>query len=305
MSSEVPVSEGWSEEATVNGFRVLAMVLIFAIKITFGSAPLYFRTNLRFLSVANAFAAGVFLAGGLVHLLPEAVEAFGKLPSQHPHHRHHGHAGEDRHEGHAEHCEGTTIPYVLCAVGFLLTFYLEKVALAAPPSDKHSHEDKDEEQHGDAVTYHGCQHANQGSVIAQFVSGSPNERSVMPVVLTAVLSIHSVISGMALGVQQESSKAMLVFFAIVSHKWVEAFSLGTNIVKATGANVAVLTRLLAAFAVSSPLGILLGWMLEASLTGPTASQATAVLDAAASGTFIYIAVVDTLIEEFSNGIDCN
>eukprot|EP01059_Diplonema_ambulator_P001973 TRINITY_DN11624_c0_g1_i2.p1 TRINITY_DN11624_c0_g1~~TRINITY_DN11624_c0_g1_i2.p1 ORF type:complete len:292 (+),score=48.19 TRINITY_DN11624_c0_g1_i2:35-910(+) len=275
-------------------FRVAAMAAIFGVKVIFGSAPLYFRTNLRFLSIANAFAAGVFLAGGLVHLLPEAVEAFGKLGEGREHH-HHEHEQE-------HHCEGPSEPYILCAVGFMMTFYLEKVMLSKDEeggSHSHGHEDQRDEEGGDLVTYHGHSHGDL-DLIKQFSTG---EKSLMPVVLTAVLSVHSVVSGMALGIQTEWGKAMLVFLAIISHKWVEAFSLGTNIVKATGANTAILTRLLAAFAISSPLGILLGWFLEASLKGPMASTATAYLDAAASGTFLYIAVVDTLTEEFSNNID--
>eukprot|EP01064_Diplonema_japonicum_P039469 TRINITY_DN9903_c1_g1_i1.p1 TRINITY_DN9903_c1_g1~~TRINITY_DN9903_c1_g1_i1.p1 ORF type:complete len:307 (+),score=33.43 TRINITY_DN9903_c1_g1_i1:85-1005(+) len=280
------------DEGSMVLFRVAAMAAIFGVKIVFGSAPLYFRTNLRFLSIANAFAAGVFLAGGLVHLLPEAVEAFGKLEGAHHHH----------HENHEHHCEGKSEPYILCAVGFMMTFYLEKVLLAKPAKDEDAPHAHDEEAGGDRVTYHGHSHGFEQDIIYKFTSG---ETSMMPIVLTAVLSVHSVVSGMALGIQTEWGKALLVFLAIISHKWVEAFSLGTNIVKSTGADTVVLRRLLTAFAISSPFGILIGWFLEASLKGPTASTVTAYLDAAASGTFLYIAVVDTLTEEFSNGRDSN
>ena len=285
-TTAAPASDG------VIGFRIFAMVTIVLVKVGFGSAPLYFRNNLRFLSVSNAFAAGVFLAGGLTHLLPEAVGAFAKLaklhsPDEHETHDHHHH----------EHCEADPTPYALCALGFLLTFYLEKVMLARP-EDQHGHAGGDGEGGGHS-------HAHDNEVIIQFAALPSEKRSIMPVVLTAVLSIHSVVSGMALGVQEDKGKAMLVYLAIISHKWVEAFSLGTNIVKATGANVAMMARLLAAFACSSPLGVLLGWGIQSALAGSAAQQATAVLDAAASGTFIYIAVIDTLAEEFSNGIDKN
>eukprot|EP00754_Rhynchopus_humris_P034968 Rhum_TRINITY_DN16550_c0_g1::Rhum_TRINITY_DN16550_c0_g1_i1::g.163622::m.163622/K14709/SLC39A1_2_3, ZIP1_2_3; solute carrier family 39 (zinc transporter), member 1/2/3 len=291
-------------------FQFFAMVIIFCIKVGFGSAPLYFRTNLRFLSIANAFAAGVFLAGGLVHLLPEAVEAFMKLEKAHGHHDHdheHGHG-----HGHHEHADVPVTPFALCAVGFLLTFYLEKVLLAkdapgAPAAKAHTHSPQEERlpAPGSSPSPHAHTHAGDADVILHFANTAEQERSIMPVILTAVLSIHSVVSGMALGIQDSYEKAFLIFLAIVSHKWVEAFSLGTSIVKATDANIPVMVRLLSAFAVSSPIGILIGSVLQASLSGAKASVATAVLDSAASGTFIYIAVVDTLVEEFSNGIDKN
>eukprot|EP01062_Namystynia_karyoxenos_P033274 TRINITY_DN24492_c0_g1_i1.p3 TRINITY_DN24492_c0_g1~~TRINITY_DN24492_c0_g1_i1.p3 ORF type:complete len:168 (+),score=64.77 TRINITY_DN24492_c0_g1_i1:113-616(+) len=126
------------------------------------------------------------------------------------------------------------------------------------------------------------------------------EAALAPLVLTLVLSVHSVVAGMALGVQTEASKALLVLLAIVAHKWVEAFSLGVSIVRAQ-LPLPAMGRLVGAFACSSPLGVALGWGLRQATEGAAARTVTAVLDAAASGTFIYIAVVDTLQEEFSSG----
>ena len=265
-------------------FRVLAMAAIFCVKLVFGSAPLYFKTNVRFLSISNAFAAGVFLAGGLVHLLPEAVEAFMGMEAHNEH--------SDHHHGH--HCEKVLQPFIICGIGFLATFYLEKVLMAKPEQKKETY---DQELGG---IIHAHSHGGEGAVIQKFASG---DQSIMPVILTAVLSVHSVVSGMALGIQTDSSRAFLIFLAIISHKWVEAFSLGTNIVRATSASIPTLARLLMAFAISSPLGIAIGWLLEVSLHGGSAAFVTASLDAAASGTFVYIAVVDTLTEEFANGKD--
>eukprot|EP01060_Flectonema_neradi_P017008 TRINITY_DN23654_c0_g1_i1.p1 TRINITY_DN23654_c0_g1~~TRINITY_DN23654_c0_g1_i1.p1 ORF type:complete len:331 (+),score=53.31 TRINITY_DN23654_c0_g1_i1:81-995(+) len=268
-------------------FRVLAMVSIFCVKLMFGSAPLYFKTNIRFLSISNAFAAGVFLAGGLIHLLPEAVEAFMGMEQSDD-----DHGSADHHHHH--HCEKVLQPFIICGIGFLCTFYLEKVLMAKPEQKKESYD----QELGGIVHTHS--HGGETAVIQKFASG---DQSIMPVILTAVLSVHSVVSGMALGIQSDSSKAFLIFLAIISHKWVEAFSLGTNIVRATSASIPILARLLLAFSVSSPLGIAIGWLLEVSLHGGNADFVTACLDAAASGTFVYIAVVDTLTEEFANGRD--
>lgn len=52
---------------------------MFIITLTFGSMPLRmkaFRENKMVLALANAFSGGLFLAVGILHLLPEAAENF-------------------------------------------------------------------------------------------------------------------------------------------------------------------------------------------------------------------------------------
>eukprot|EP01065_Artemidia_motanka_P038819 TRINITY_DN47670_c0_g1_i1.p2 TRINITY_DN47670_c0_g1~~TRINITY_DN47670_c0_g1_i1.p2 ORF type:complete len:371 (+),score=109.76 TRINITY_DN47670_c0_g1_i1:44-1114(+) len=271
---------------SIQALRVLAMVSIAGIKVAFAFAPLRFRTNPGLLAVANSFAAGVFLAGGFAHLLPEAVEAFGSLGEG----QHEAHEGHHHHE---HHHHGAPVPYVLSAGGFLLTFYLEKVFLR-PDNGAHHH---DPEEGRPAPHGHDHSHGLLTALGASHAQGK--EPAIGPLVLALVLSVHSVVAGMALGVQTDPAKAMLVLLAIVAHKWVEAFSLGVSIVRA-GVQPSAMMRLVFGFACSSPLGILLGWALRSATQGPTAAAATAVLDAAASGTFIYIAVVDTLQEEFAH-----
>jgi hypothetical protein len=49
-----------------------------------------------------------------------------------------------------------------------------------------------------------------------------------------------------------------------------------------------------------PSGILLGSILSIVLTGPSADVTAAILNGIASGTFIYIALVDILLEQFTD-----
>lgn len=58
-------------------------------------------------------------------------------------------------------------------------------------------------------------------------------KALVPLLLTIVLSVHSFIAGMALGVQESSAAAVPTLIAIVAHKWVEAISLGVSIVRVT------------------------------------------------------------------------
>jgi zinc transporter ZupT len=58
-------------------------------------------------------------------------------------------------------------------------------------------------------------------------------KALVPLLLTIVLSVHSFIAGMALGVQESSAAAVPTLIAIVAHKWVEAISLGVSVVRVT------------------------------------------------------------------------
>ena len=87
---------------------------------------------------------------------------------------------------------------------------------------------------------------------------------------------------------------------------------------------ALLRRVLVVFAAMSPLGIFAGWALDALTTGmlqevvsageectrkislapfPVSFTWHAGLTALASGTFVYVALVDVLMEEFSTSSD--
>jgi hypothetical protein len=116
-------------------------------------------------------------------------------------------------------------------------------------------------------------------------------KALVPLLLAIVLSVHSFIAGMALGVQEDSAAAVPTLIAIVAHKWVEAISLGVSVVRVTPDRRALLRYAAAAILISfrlpaissggdlflnsvlvifgamSPLGIFAGWALEALTTG--------------------------------------
>ena len=57
--------------------KVVGGILLWACMVIFGLLPIYntrFKTNSRLLSLCNCFCGGLFLAIGLVHILPEAHE---------------------------------------------------------------------------------------------------------------------------------------------------------------------------------------------------------------------------------------
>ena len=123
-----------------------------------------------------------------------------------------------------------------------------------------------------------------------------------PLVLLVVLSIHSVIAGIALGIEAELAASLLVMIAILSHKGSAAFALMVS-VQAAGADRRQLKRVLAVFVVMTPLGILFGALASGFFEGDTALLIEGSFNALAAGTFVYVAILDVIDAEMSRSDD--
>jgi zinc transporter 1/2/3 len=125
-----------------------------------------------------------------------------------------------------------------------------------------------------------------------------NKGAVYAYILALVLSVHSLIAGAALGTEQTTTGMLVIFIAILAHKGSAAFALGVSMFRG-GVPRARIPRTIAVFASMTPIGIILGAILSASLTGHAALLTEGIFDALAAGTFIYVAILDVIGEEFS------
>ena len=133
--------------------------------------------------------------------------------------------------------------------------------------------------------------------------GREEERTRPPFyafVLLIVLSVHSIIAGMALGLQPEAAAVLVVMLGILFHKGSAAFAL---IVTAHSAGNRKLWQTLWLFSVMTPLGIVFGTVAGQVFEGRTALIFEGSFNAIAAGTFIYVAVMDVLDSEMSRERD--
>ena len=121
---------------------------------------------------------------------------------------------------------------------------------------------------------------------------------IFPVVLLVVLSIHSIIAGIALGLEPEVAASVLVMIGILFHKGSAAFALMASAYSA-GAGKMRLRVILGAFVVMTPLGILLGTVASNLLEDQAATLIEGTFMALAAGTFIYVAILDVIDAEMS------
>ena len=131
-------------------------------------------------------------------------------------------------------------------------------------------------------------------------TGKPQsaQQPIYPLVLLVILSVHSVIAGVALGLEAEVAASVLVMVAILCHKGSAAFALVVS-VYASGANTKNVWQALAVFVAMTPLGIVIGTVASNLVQGPLATLIEGSFNALAAGTFIYVAILDVISAEMS------
>ena len=134
-------------------------------------------------------------------------------------------------------------------------------------------------------------------VLAPAFGRAKSKGAIYPYVLMLTLSVHSIITGMALGLETHLVSAGAILFAILAHRTTAAMALSISFSKGT-APARRSRNLLWIFYTTTPIGILAGTWLAAYIQGPGEVHFEAVFDALAAGTFFYIAVMDILAEEF-------
>ncbi|MCX7115046.1 MAG: ZIP family metal transporter [Gammaproteobacteria bacterium] len=106
----------------------------------------------------------------------------------------------------------------------------------------------------------------------------------------AMLSIHSFILGTALGINHSESIIIMLFLAIITHKWAESFALAIQLNQSTLRPFSKY-GLFFLFACMTPAGIFLGCYFD----NPTYNSLTSpILIAASAGTFLYLGTLHGL-----------
>ena len=90
----------------------------------------------------------------------------------------------------------------------------------------------------------------------------------------------------------------VILIAVLAHKGTAAFALGVSMLRSKMDRKKFLT-IIAFFSLMTPLGLFLGYLFSIWLSGNAEQIFEAFFDALAAGTFIYIAIIDILEEEFS------
>ncbi|CAN8259583.1 unnamed protein product [Cochlearia groenlandica] len=237
--------------------------------------------------MVKAFAAGVILCTGFVHILPDAFE---RLSSP---------------------CLQTTaagkFPFagfiaMLSAMGTLMidtfaTGYYKRQHFSTNNGNKQVSV-VDEEEHAGHVHVHT--HASHGHT-----HGSTEliRRRIVSQVLEIGIVVHSVIIGISLGASQSVETVKPLMAALSFHQFFEGLGLGGCISLAELQSKS--TVIMAAFfSVTAPVGIGIGMGMSSGLgyskESKEAIMVEGMLNAASAGILIYMSLVDLLAADFAN-----
>ena len=138
----------------------------------------------------------------------------------------------------------------------------------------------------------------EGDLEAAALVGAGESSGIAPYLLLMTLSIHSLIAGVTLGISAPAGAGVLLI-AILAHKGAAGFALGSTFREAA---IPPRTRIpaLLVFVGSTPLGVILGGA-AIDLFGDGSGAAVAWFKAVAAGTFLYVATLDIVREEFFPG----
>ena len=177
---------------------------------------------------------------------------------------------------------GVSFPlaFFLAGAGFLLILLIEAVIVADPdPRKSPLH-----------CGYRGASHE---------IGMQAAETNQYPYsfILLLVLSVHSVILGLALGAQRALTRALAIFIAIMAHKGMAGFALGVSFHR-TGTTLRRTAPLAVFFSIMTPLGILAGTSVDALLSSSGGRIFEATFNSIGAGTFLYIATLEIIRTEF-------
>lgn len=125
------------------------------------------------------------------------------------------------------------------------------------------------------------------------------DNPLMYLSLTAVLSIHTLIAGIAMGVCTDTDCIIPIFIGVISHIWVVALALGISLHKSK-VSIKIHSVIALFWSSALPLGIFLGSLVTLFLSDEILDAIQGFFVSLAAGTFIYVAVVDVILQEFTD-----
>lgn len=252
----------------------------------------------------KSVSAGVILSVAAIHLLPDAVATLQEaMPEmEYP------------------------LGYAMCVLGIMITLGSELLAVACmsivdskdqdggaygaqliEPSNKVIADDEEPTsrvQHVEMVHHdhdshtheHVHEHVHASHIITE--TNSKTKLFLKLYVMECCIAIHSVIIGVALGSLSgnEITQIRALMAAFSFHQFFEGVSIGSAFCEISVSYPRLSYILLSLFAITVPIGIIIGMYAEKSITGEIVSG---IFNAIAAGSLIYAALVEMITEDFS------
>lgn len=128
----------------------------------------------------------------------------------------------------------------------------------------------------------------------------PHDHSLLrSLLLLLALALHSLFEGLAVGLQDKTEQVIQIFAALVLHKSILSFSLGTNLAQSKMTLKGAIKSVLL-FSISAPIGVGIGIGIIRLWDSKASNLVQGILQGIACGTFLYITFFEVLPHEFNN-----
>ncbi|KAG6592088.1 Zinc transporter 11, partial [Cucurbita argyrosperma subsp. sororia] len=249
--------------------KIGCLILIFFGTFIPGISPCFFKWNDGFLVLGTQFAGGVFFGTAMMHFLSDANETFGDLTDK-----------------------AYPFAFMLACVGFLMTMAADCV-ISYLYRKQDGDSSIDVELRGAAISpsklqvHNGSNGHNPHPHAAITTMGSFGDS----ILLIVALCFHSVFEGIAIGVAETEADAWRALWTISLHKVFAAIAMGIALLRMIPNRPLLSSAAYSfAFAISSPIGIAIGLIIDATTEGAVADWIFAISMGLACGVFIYVSI---------------
>ncbi|XP_058209631.1 zinc transporter 11-like [Rhododendron vialii] len=262
--------------------KIWCLILVFIGTFVGGISPYFMRWNEGFLVLGTQFAGGVFLGTAMMHFLSDSNETFGDLTSK-PY----------------------PFAFMLACAGYLITMFVDCVISHVfgkngnGGGELHGGGDVEIQGYGRGSSTGmttGSQYQGHGSPHNHFVEEEdPLATSAISlgdcILLIVALCFHSVFEGIAIGVAETEANAWKALWTICLHKIFAAIAMGIALLRMIPDRPLLSCAAYAfAFAISSPIGVAIGIVIDATTQGAVADWIYAISMALACGVFFYVSI---------------
>ena len=255
----------------LNVWKIIFQAMLTTINVVCWLVPLKSKRitdNKLGLSLANAFSGGVFLSLAFGHLIPECVHGF------------HG-IGKEFNEA---------LPYMIVLGGYLLIFFVEKVAFDAHEI-MHEMEGKGH-HHGHSHNESKATENGSTPILREDSSGFTGRSAV---ILLGALAVHSILEMTALGLADTFGDSALLSLSIALHQPAESIALLVAFLK-SGMPKPQIVQFLSIFSCMGPIGVAIGMAVN-NFASPVVD---ATMLAIVAGTFVYVGATEVIPEEWED-----
>ncbi|KAL7130821.1 hypothetical protein ABFS83_13G158300 [Erythranthe nasuta] len=260
--------------------KIWCLILVFAGTFAGGMSPYFMKWNEGFLVVGTQFAGGVFLGTALMHFLSDANETFGELTSkEYP------------------------FAFMLAGAGYLLTMLADALvsyvygkngnATSANPDVELQENAHNTAGNGNRLSVDSKPQENAVQEQGQCTKASLTTATSLgdSILLIGALCFHSIFEGIAIGVAETESDAWRTLWTVSLHKIFAAIAMGIALLRIIPDRPLLSSAAYAfAFAISSPIGVAIGIVIDATTQGDVADWIYAISMGLACGVFIFVSI---------------